>query len=62
LPESMSDQTRTGTYGSWYNYYLCGFSGNIKLPVISNTPGLKQLQAELNHLSFKSRASRCHTS
>lgn len=62
LPESMSDQTRTGTYGSWYNYYLCGFSGNIKLPVISNTPGLKQLQAELNHISFKSRASRCQTS
>jgi len=62
LPESMSDQTRTGTYGSWYNYYLCGFSGNIKLPVISSTPGLKQLQAELNHLSFQSTASRCKTS
>ncbi|GAA2153671.1 MCE family protein [Nocardioides koreensis] len=62
LPESMSDQTRTGTYGSWYNYYLCGFSGNIKLPVISNTPGLKKLQAELNHLSFQSTASRCQTS
>ena len=31
LPESMTDQTRTGTYGSWYNYYLCEFSGDIKL-------------------------------
>ena len=27
LPESMTDQTRTGTYGSWYSYYVCGFSG-----------------------------------
>ena len=32
LPESMTDQTRTGTYGSWYSYYVCGFSGEIKLP------------------------------
>ncbi len=27
LPEALTDQTRTGTYGSWYNYYLCGFRG-----------------------------------
>ena len=32
LPESMTDQTRTGTYGSWYSYYVCGFSGRITLP------------------------------
>ena len=32
LPESMTDQTRTGTYGSWYNYYVCGFAGEISLP------------------------------
>ncbi len=24
LPEMLEDQTRTGTYGSWYNYYVCG--------------------------------------
>ena len=59
LPESMTDQTRTGTYGSWYNYYLCGFSGKIQLPVIGNAPGVKQLQQQLNHLSFNSTASRC---
>ncbi|MGZ4463797.1 MAG: MCE family protein [Nocardioides sp.] len=59
LPESMTDQTRTGTYGSWYNYYLCGFKGYIKLPVISDTPGLKQLQTQLNHLTFSSTAARC---
>ncbi|MDP3892926.1 MCE family protein [Nocardioides sp.] len=61
LPESMSRQTRTGTYGSWYNYYLCGFSGRITLPVISDVPGLKELQRELNNLSFQSTAARCRT-
>ena len=59
LPESMTDQTRTGTYGSWYNYYLCGFSGKIELPVIGDAPGIKQLQAQLNHISFNSTAARC---
>ena len=24
MPEVMSDQIRTGTYGSWYQYYVCG--------------------------------------
>ena len=32
LPESLTDQTRTGTYGSWYNYYLCDVKGSITLP------------------------------
>src|SRR3712207_519 len=36
LPESMTDQTRTGTYGSWYSYYVCGFSGQITLPPLTN--------------------------
>jgi phospholipid/cholesterol/gamma-HCH transport system substrate-binding protein len=60
LPESMTDQTRTGTYGSWYNYYVCGFSGRITLPVISDVPGLSQLQDRLNHLNFHSTAPRCN--
>ena len=60
LPESMTDQTRTGTYGSWYNYYVCGFSGRITLPVISDVPGLSALQDRLNHLNFHSTAPRCN--
>lgn len=59
LPESMSDQTRTGTYGSWYNYYLCGASARITLPVISDVPGLKQLQSLINEFSLQSSAARC---
>ncbi|GAB3196700.1 MCE family protein [Nocardioides hungaricus] len=60
LPESMTDQTRTGTYGSWYNYYVCGFSGRITLPLgLGNIPGVKQLMGMLNKLEFRSTAPRC---
>ncbi len=61
LPESMTDQTRTGTYGSWYSYYVCGFSGRITLPAgLGQVPGVKQLVNELNHLDFRSTAPRCN--
>lgn len=60
LPESMTDQTRTGTYGSWYSYYVCGFSARITLPIISDVPGLKQIQDALNNLEFHSSAPRCN--
>jgi phospholipid/cholesterol/gamma-HCH transport system substrate-binding protein len=60
LPESMTDQTRTGTYGSWYNYYVCGFSGEIKLPAgLGELPVIQQLQQQLNQLDFRSTAPRC---
>ena len=32
LPEMLEDQTRTGTYGSWYNYYICGVAGEHQAP------------------------------
>lgn len=61
LPESMTDQTRTGTYGSWYNYYICGFSGRITLPAgLATIPGVKQLMQQLNNLQFHSTAPRCN--
>ena len=61
LPESMTDQTRTGTYGSWYNYYICGFSGRITLPAgLGALPGVNQLMRQLNHLDFHSTAPRCN--
>lgn len=63
LPESMTDQTRTGTYGSWYSYYLCGFKGKIVLPAkqLGDVPGIKELQHQLNHLVFHSTAVRCNS-
>ncbi len=60
LPESMTDQTRTGTYGSWYNYYICGFSGKITLPLIPSLPIVEELNEQLNDLDFHSTAPRCN--
>ncbi|MFB9311952.1 MCE family protein [Nocardioides plantarum] len=60
LPESMTDQTRTGTYGSWYNYYICGFAGKITLPVVSGLPIIKDLNKQLNSIDFRSTAPRCN--
>lgn len=64
LPESMTDQTRTGTYGSWYSYYICGFSGTITLPEM-DIPGippalLNQLLEGLTDIEFHSSAERCN--
>jgi phospholipid/cholesterol/gamma-HCH transport system substrate-binding protein len=61
LPESMSDQTRTGTYGSWYSYYLCEFSGEIRLPQLEGIPGIKELTKQLSSLRFHSTADRCRS-
>ena len=61
LPESMTDQTRTGTYGSWYSYYVCGFSGRISLPGnLGTIPGLQQVLDGLGNLNFHSSAPRCN--
>lgn len=60
LPESMTDQTRTGTYGAWYSYYLCEFSGDIRLPALEGIPGIKELTKELSDLRFHSTAKRCN--
>jgi phospholipid/cholesterol/gamma-HCH transport system substrate-binding protein len=61
LPESMTDQTRTGTYGSWYSYYVCGFSGRITLPGnLGNIPGLQTVLDGIGNLNFHSSAPRCN--
>ncbi len=63
LPESMTDQTRTGTYGSWYSYYVCGFSADINLPPIKGVPlgRLNMLNQLLRQINFRSTAPRCNT-
>lgn len=58
IPEMLTDQTRTGTYGSWYNYYLCDFKGRITLPALKG-PGVQQLDKELENITFHSTAARC---
>lgn len=59
MPETMQDQTRTGTYGSWYSYYVCAASARIRLPVIANLPILKELQEYIEQFDFHSTAPRC---
>ncbi len=69
LPELFRKQARIGTYGSWYNYYLCDFTGKIILPELDlstlGIPGLtlpliQQLESSLSKaLEFYSTAERC---
>ncbi|UQX88019.1 MCE family protein [Jatrophihabitans telluris] len=32
LPNKVASLTRTATYGSWFNFYLCSMSGTVTLP------------------------------
>lgn len=61
LPEMLEDQTRTGTYGSWYNYYLCGYQADITLPreLVRALPALQPLTEQLRRVSYRSNAKRC---
>ncbi|RNM16124.1 MCE family protein [Nocardioides pocheonensis] len=40
LPDMFRKQVRIGSYGSWYNYYLCDFDGQIILPKLSTLTGV----------------------
>jgi phospholipid/cholesterol/gamma-HCH transport system substrate-binding protein len=60
MPEVMADQTRTGTYGSWYQYYFCGFTARIDLPLLGNIPIVQQIQEYIKHFDFHSTAARCN--
>jgi len=69
LPELFRKQARIGTYGSWYNYYLCDFTGKIILPKLDlstlgipnlTAPLIEQLENSLSKaLEFYSTAERC---
>ncbi len=58
LPEKLTDQARTGTYGSWYQYYLCDFNGTIVLPELPG-PLDERLQPQLRDIAFYSDEARC---
>ncbi|TDD24526.1 MCE family protein [Kribbella turkmenica] len=38
MPEKLNTMTRTATYGSWFNFYLCNFDGNVYLPTGTRVP------------------------
>jgi phospholipid/cholesterol/gamma-HCH transport system substrate-binding protein len=33
LPEKLTKLSRAGSYGSWFNFYLCGIAGTVTVPV-----------------------------
>jgi phospholipid/cholesterol/gamma-HCH transport system substrate-binding protein len=37
LPEKLTKLSRAGSYGSWFNFYLCGLQGTVTVP-IANPP------------------------
>jgi phospholipid/cholesterol/gamma-HCH transport system substrate-binding protein len=37
-PGKVEEITRTATYGSWFNFYLCDFDGRVVLPAGQTTP------------------------
>jgi phospholipid/cholesterol/gamma-HCH transport system substrate-binding protein len=59
MPEVMSDQIRTGTYGSWYQYYICGAQIRIDLPALGEIPIIQQIQSMISSFDFHSTAPRC---
>jgi phospholipid/cholesterol/gamma-HCH transport system substrate-binding protein len=40
--------TRTASYGSWFNFYLCNFDGNVTLPTGTRIP-----------VAYDNNAARC---
>ena len=61
MPESMTDQTRTGTYGSWYSYYVCGFSGRITLPGTSaRSPVSSRSSTTIDNIELPVDRPRCN--
>lgn len=62
MPEVMNDQARTGTYGSWYQYYICAASVRMTLPLVGNQPIISDLQDYLEEFDFRSTAERCERS
>jgi phospholipid/cholesterol/gamma-HCH transport system substrate-binding protein len=38
MPEKLNTMSRTASYGSWFNFYLCNFDGNVTLPVGTRIP------------------------
>jgi phospholipid/cholesterol/gamma-HCH transport system substrate-binding protein len=48
MPEKLQTMTRTAQYGSWFNFFLCGFDGNVTLPLGTRIP-----------VSYDNNSARC---
>lgn len=56
LPGKLESISRTATYGSWFNFYLCAGSGTITLPPLP--PPLPQL-SQVPITAYHNTAARC---
>ena len=59
LPTMLAKQTRIGTYGSWYNYYLCEFTGGIVLPKRLADALPQETRDRIGHFVLHSKTARC---
>jgi phospholipid/cholesterol/gamma-HCH transport system substrate-binding protein len=63
LPLMLERQARVGTYGSWYQYYLCDVDARVIMPKFDNKAIddlLSTVADKLNaNLSLYSTAKRC---
>ncbi|GAB3836255.1 MCE family protein [Kribbella italica] len=48
MPAKLNTLTRTASYGSWFNFFLCGFDGNVTLPTGTRIP-----------VSYDNNSARC---
>jgi phospholipid/cholesterol/gamma-HCH transport system substrate-binding protein len=48
MPEKLNTMTGTASYGSWFNFFLCGFDGNVTLPLGTRIP-----------VSYGNNSARC---
>jgi phospholipid/cholesterol/gamma-HCH transport system substrate-binding protein len=48
MPGKLNTMTRTASYGSWFNFYLCDFDGNVTLPLGTRIP-----------VSYQNNSARC---
>jgi len=45
MPEKLNTMTRTASYGSWFNFYMCNFDGNVTLPTGTRIPVAYELNS-----------------
>ena len=52
LPGRYDALTRTASYGSWFNFFVCDFDGRVGVPGVG----------EVNPTTFSASAARCQGS
>ncbi len=58
LPVKLTKIGRTATYGSFFNFYLCQFQGNVKLPKVPVVGDVADVPDHLT-LDYDVNAERC---